>query len=444
MRRFYLAASMVLSILGNSHVQALTLEEAVASAIDSNPDVLQQYARYQAAVNIQDSARGDYMPQVRLTGGYGREDTRYNSGQKIDEELNRSELGLTVSQLLFNGFKTSSDVARLGEEASAERFALISAAENTALEVCRVYLNLLKSQELKDLSERNVLDHIQALDDITERTQKGLSSQADLAQVSARLASARASMMAATNNVDDLRAEFRRWVGQESSDLIVPISDKKLMPPSLAVALERAKSNHPELQVAKADIRAAKEEQRGAKYSYYPRFSVEFAANKNEDIGGFRGPDEDARLMLKMEYDLFNGLRDKNRAEASGWRYHEAMAISKRTYLDVEQGTHLAWNARRYLEEQMKLYKVNVDATTAAHSGYIQQFRLGRRTLLDVLDSQVELFLARRNYIGAKYDHALANYRVSNAVGTLLYALRVEYPDQWDSNEALSEQEGEE
>ncbi len=63
--------------------------------------------------------------------------------------------------------------------------------------------------------------------------------------------------------------------------------------------------------------------------------------------------------------------------------------------------------------------------------------------MLDVLDSQVELFIARRNYTSAKYDHALANYRVSNAVGNLIYALRVAYPDQWDS-QSVNRSEGNE
>ena len=437
MRRLFFAASLSLAALGTAgSAQAMTLEEAVATAMDSNPDVLQQYARYQTANSLQRSARGDYYPQVKVSGGYGRERTDYNSGQDFDQiELDRQELGLTVSQLLFNGFKTQADVERLGQEAASERFALISSAENTALRVCRIYLNLLKAEQTSNLAQQNVRDHIKAFEDIRERTEKGLSSQSDFAQVRARLASSRASLMSSENNLFDLRSEFIGEVGIEARDLIDPVGDSRLLPESLNAALQQAKDHHPELLVARADIAAAKQEQRAAKHGYYPRLSVELAVNDNDNVGGLPGPDEDARLMLRLEFDLFNGGRDKHRAEASGWRYHEAMAISKRTRRQVDEGTRLAWNAKNFLAKQINLYKENVDASTEANAGYIQQFRLGRRTLLDVLDSQVELFLARRNYINAKYDHKYANYRVNNAVGSLLYSLRVDYPNQWQEKD---------
>lgn len=436
MRHFFFPAGIAMSLLFSSlQTQANTLEEAVANAIDTNPDVLQQYARYQSSNSLQDSARSDYYPQVKLTAGYGREDTRYNSGQKIDSQLDRNEMGISISQMLFNGFKTQADVERLGQEALSERYALVSQAENTALDVCRVYLDTLKAEQVFQLAKRNVQDHMSAQSDIKERVGKGLSSQSDLSQVNARLASARASLMAANNNLLDLRAEYYSVVGEFPGELIDPVSDARLIPDSLNAALTQAKEQHPELMVAKADIAAAKEEQRAAKHGFYPRVSVEVAANQNEDIGGFEGPDEDARLMLKLEYDLFNGGRDKHRAKASGWRYNEALAIAKRTRREVDEGTRLAWNARRFLSEQTRLYQENVDATSEAHAGYIQQFKLGRRSLLDVLDSQVELFLARRNYIEAKYDQKLAIYRVNNAIGTLLYTLRVDYPSQWNNSD---------
>jgi adhesin transport system outer membrane protein len=415
--------------------QSATLEEAVASAIDNSPDLQQQYARYQSSISLQKSARGDYLPQVRLTAGYGREETNYSSGQKIDEELDRQEVGIIISQLIFDGFRAQSEVGRLGEEATSERYTLISRAENTALVVCEIYLGLLKTGETLRLAKRNVQDHVEALEDIRQRVSKGLSSPSDLAQVSARLSSARASMIAADNNYFDLRAQYIRQVGTEPKDLIDPIDDALLIPESLAASLKNARDNHPELMVARADMAAAQAERRASQYRFYPKFSLELAASDNKNLGGFEGPDEDARLMLKMEYDLYNGGRDKYRAQASGWRYNEAMAIYKRTYLEIEEGTRLAWNAKRFLGQQVLIYQDNVDASTAAHAGYIQQFRIGRRTLLDVLDSKVELFLARKNYINAKYGYKLANYRLNNKAGTLIYSMRVDYPNQWSAEE---------
>ncbi|MDF5528381.1 TolC family protein, partial [Vibrio parahaemolyticus] len=84
--------------------------------------------------------------------------------------------------------------------------------------------------------------------------------------------------------------------------------------------------------------------------------------------------------------------------------------------------------------QQMEFLKVNVDAAKVTELGYIQQFNVGRRSLLDVLDAKVETFVARRNYTRTKYDHLVATYRLFNSMGILTYALRVEYPENWKEN----------
>jgi adhesin transport system outer membrane protein len=84
----------------------------------------------------------------------------------------------------------------------------------------------------------------------------------------------------------------------------------------------------------------------------------------------------------------------------------------------------------------------NVDFATEAEAGYRQQFNLGKRSLLDVLDSKVELFVARKNYINAAFDERKSSYRLINATGRLIAALRVDTPQAWqlESNNRQSQQ----
>ena len=68
-------------------------------------------------------------------------------------------------------------------------------------------------------------------------------------------------------------------------------------------------------------------------------------------------------------------------------------------------------------------------------NAYKQQFTLGQRTLLDVLNTENELFEARKNYVNADYDELFAQYRLLNAEGKLLDSLRVARPDEWKEKE---------
>jgi len=151
----------------------------------------------------------------------------------------------------------------------------------------------------------------------------------------------------------------------------------------------------------------------------------------NNNITGAPGRDENGRVMLTMSYDLYSGGRTNAQTDAAKWRYQEAVAVKDTTHRQVEEATNFAWNANMFLAKQKGFYQENVGFAEVAQKGYERQFDLGRRSLLDVLDCQIELFTARRNYIESDYDQREASFRLINATGRLVKALRVDKPDAW-------------
>ena len=432
MRSVWLAAAVMFAPLP---VSAMSLEQAVAQAIDTHPRVQERYARYRSVDRDQRAATADYLPQLTVRGQIGEEWTNYRTGQDIDEQLTQDEVSVRLSQLIFDGFRTSANMKRLDREAEAERLGLISEAENLALDVASAYLDTLKARDVAELTLNNVQDHEDILEFITSRNQRGLASESDIAQVSARLADARSSLLAAANNVEDNRTRLRSLVGADLDTLTTPVPDISVIPVERNLAVDRALEFHPELDAAQADIEAAEQEVTVNRGGYWPRFSIEADAVRGHDIGGFEGRDEDARVLLVMEYDLYAGGRDSARSASSQWRLHEAKAVRSGTERQVRDEVELSWRARDVLTRQMEMLKASVDAATAAEDGYIRQYELGRRTLLDVLNAKVELFIARRNYLQASYDQLIATYRLMNATGQLGYALRVAYPEGFVNEE---------
>ncbi|MCL1047494.1 TolC family outer membrane protein [Shewanella sp. 1_MG-2023] len=427
MQKLLFISALVIS----TQAQALTLEQSVAEAINHHPRLQQKYASFEAAVRYKKAAVGDYLPQVKLYGGVGYEEVRYNSGQRVDTDLNRTELGVKVSQLLFDGFRTTSEIDRLEFEQEAERFGLISEAENLSLEVATVYLNLVEANRIVGLAERNIEEHKDILKDIILRQNKGLSSESDVAQVKARVATSQSGYLAARNQQMDLQAKYYDLVGQLPVDLYNAKPDFNYVPTSLKLALEQAVKNHPEIDAAINDTQAASSQYEREKSDYWPKLSIELQANKNDNIGGIEGPDEDARAMLMLSYDLYNGGSTNDRAEAAAWQVQQAKSIRQQTEKQVIEGTRLAWNSYEFVGQQRKFYQVNVDQAVQAEQGYQRQFELGRRSLLDVLDAKVEVYLARKNYLSAYYNYHIAAYRLINATGQLIESFRVDTPNQW-------------
>ncbi|EGQ9715620.1 MULTISPECIES: TolC family outer membrane protein [Vibrio] len=432
-----LKSTLLVLFAVSSSPNALTLEESVTLSLDSSPSLLARYSRYESMVRDRNAINGSFLPQVNLYAAAGYEGTRYNNGNYIDSEdrtLERTEMGVRISQLLFDGFKTSADVDRLSYEAEAERLGLLASAENVALDTVRAYVDVLHARELMKLTERNLNEHQEIYRFILDKKEKGLTSNSDLAQVSSRVATTQSSLIAAQNNLSDARTRFVRLVGRAPQNLVEPVYPQELLPNKLDEALKQAVRLHPSIQSAMKDLEAARHEVKREKGDYYPELKLELSANKTDNVDNIEGINEDAKVMLTVNYDLFNGFSTDSRVESSAWRVEEARAIRANAELDANEGVRLAWDAHTLLQQQMEYLKVNVDAAKVTELGYIQQFNVGRRSLLDVLDAKVETFVARRNYTRTKYDHLVATYRLFNSMGILTYALRVEYPENWKEN----------
>lgn len=136
--------------------QAQTLEQSVAQSLATHPKIKEAFDLYQARLYQHDGAKGGYYPTIDLRGGVGYEktdspSTRRATGEltgdgSIDDSMTRKEAGISLRQMLFDGFDVSSNVARTDAAAQAQRLAMISEAENTALRVAEVYLNMLRQQ----------------------------------------------------------------------------------------------------------------------------------------------------------------------------------------------------------------------------------------------------------------------------------------------------------
>lgn len=427
----WVGASLVLPL------QAQTLEEAVTQTLMTHPKVKESFHLYQSRQYDQDAAFAGYLPTLDAGAGIGYEYTNSpgtrDGGPRADKTLTRKEAGLSLRQMLFDGFKTPSNVGRTQAEADAQRYALLSDAENIALRVAEVYLDVLRQDEILELSRRNLETHEQIFSDIRRRTDSGVGSSADFTQIQGRVARAYSNMTAAENNLRDAQSRFIALVNQVPEDLRQPQPDANYMPSTVDDALMQAQENHPTLVSASFDVEAARYQHNDAKSGFYPNISLELDKNWDDDIDGVRGHHDDFTAMVRMRYNLFNGGADVARSRSTSALEMQAKDIQMNAHRQVGEGIRLAWAAYESLGRQKDFLRQHVEASYNTVDAYKKQFSLGSRTLLDVLNTENELFEARRSYIQAEYDQLVAEYRLMNATGQLLEALRFTQPEQWQA-----------
>ena len=421
---------VVLSLcaLSSFTASALTMQEAINEAINSHPDILAA-KNEQLAVNEEVSrARAGYLPTVNVSLGKGWEEsnnttTRNNAiinNVSEDLGLNRDEASIQVRQMLFDGMATKNEVERQAERHASRTHRVISESERIALETVRVYTDVLRRQKLVKLAEDNYLAHETTHEQIKMRGDFGVGRRSDMIQSEGRLALAKTNLLSEMSNLKDAEVAFVRVVGQQPENLTEPLLDGIAFPESIEDILSHANMHHPALKVANADVSSATAQNAASSAPFFPRFDLELSATSNNNIDGVRGSNQDMSAMLRMQYNLYNGGADKARKQETAYLLSQASEIRNDTIRQIEEEARFAWNALQTLNEQMAFFELHVSSSEETLEAYLQQFSLGQRTLLDLLDSKNELLVSSQALVNAKYDTVYTSYRVLNSIGDLL------------------------
>ncbi|MCQ4348416.1 TolC family outer membrane protein [Pseudomonas stutzeri] len=409
---------------GFSQVSAMTLTEAIQSTIDHHPEIHAGTNSRLAAQEELNIARGGYLPTLDMLASYGREHTDSPStralGSHNTETLNARTAELRLRQMLFDGFYTPNEVARNEAVVNSRAYRLLGASEALGLRTVEVYLDVLKRREMVALAQANLMAHRRIDDQIALRTQRGVGSAADRDQSAARLALAENNLYTEQVNLADAEANFFSVVGRMPDQLQTPTSIRPQMPDSVTSARTAVMDHNPLLKSAQADVHAAEKQYEAAKSRFYPRFDVELSGSADDDVGGDQGHYNRWYAGVKMNYNLFNGMRDKALLQSGAHQINESMDIRNNALRLINENLMLAWNAMENARLQTPKAREYADYTARVREAYQQQFALGQRTLLDLLDSENELFTANRRYTEVRYTEEFSMYRVIAATGQLL------------------------
>jgi adhesin transport system outer membrane protein len=377
-------------------------------------------------------AKGGYLPTVDLLVGYGREytdnPTTRSAGDHNTETLTYGTSELRLRQMLFDGFNTPNEVARTEAVVNSRAYYVLGTAESLALRAVDVYLEVLKRRELVSLAKNNLQTHQRINDQIGLRSERGVGSTADLDQSQAREALAANNLYTEQVNLADAEANFFSAIGRVPDQLAQPRSIQGEMPADLAQARLTVMDNNPFLKSAQADVNAAEKQYVVAKSPFYPRFDIELATNADDNTQGEEGHNNSWRAAVVMNYNLFNGMRDKARLQSAAHQINQSMDIRNNALRILNENLSLAWNAMENARLQTPKARDYADYTARVREAYQQQFGIGQRTLLDLLDSENELFTANRRYTEVRYTEEFAMYRVIAAMGELLRKQNVVVP----------------
>lgn len=438
------AALLLGSAAGAIAQSADTLRAAAEKAITTHPDVTARFNAMRAARDAVDVVRGGFLPRVDVNANAGRDETRITTRDPATESITRSGVGASVTQLLWDGLGTRHEVERLSHERLARYFELLDTTEQIALEAARAQLDVQRYRRLVRLAEDNYVQHRYAFQQIRSRVSAGVGRGVDLEQAGARVALAESNLTTELANLHDVTARYQRIVGEAPpANLPPPVQLREGVPASAADAMTVALRQSPAISASIEALRSARAAADSRGSLFQPRVEARVRTQAGRNLEGTQDQSRSSSAEIVLNWNLYNGGSDQARVRQQASLVNQAADLRDRACRDVRQVAAIAFNDTRKLSDQLVYLERNTLAIEKARDAYRQQFDIGQRSLLDLLNAENEVFTARRAYANAEFDLALAWARTQASMNQLATTLGIARVDPAAADVAAGWSQGE-
>lgn len=432
---WFWAASAVLSMLSNpTSAAAESLTDALIKAYQSNPQLNAERARQRGTDENVPQAMAGYRPQVAANLGAGLQAVRdLLPGNTIQgATLHPWTIGVTVTQVLFNGFKTANSVRVAELQVKSGREALRNVGQGVLLDAVTAYMDVIANQALLAAQQANVAVLREILATTHRRLDAGDVTPTDTAQAEARLNRGLADLNAADVAFAVSKATYTQIIGEPPLQLLPAAPVDRLSPDGLLAATEAATHQHPAVVAAGFDVDVAETTIKVAESSLLPTVSAQGSVSRSRDsdpsLSTFAT--DQASIMGQINVPIYDGG-----TAASQTRQAKELATQSRLVLEqvrnqARTAVASAWVTNEGTKVALTAAESETRAASVALDGVRREAQGGQRTTIDVLNAQQDLTSARSRQIQAQHDRVIASYSLLSAVGRLdVHVLKLNTPD---------------
>jgi outer membrane protein len=410
------------------------LPEALVKAYQSNPQLNAERARQRATDENVPQALAGYRPQIiaSLSGGLQAVRNLLPDNTIQGATLKPWTIGVTVTQTLFNGFKTASSVRVAELQVQSGREALRNVGQGVLLDAVTAYTNVLANQSLVEAQRSNVAFLRETLAITQRRLKAGDVTPTDTSQAEARLARGLSDLNSAEVALAVSQATYTQVIGNPPAQLKAAETVDRYLPRSREEAVDMAFKGHPAVTAAGFDVDVASTTIRVAESSLLPTITLQGNASHSVDsdqtLGTFRT--DQASILGQMTAPIYDGG-----TAASQTRQAKELEAQSRLVLDQVRNQSRtaatgAWVSNEGAKIAVTASESEVRAATVALAGVSKEAQGGQRTTVDVLNSQADLISAKARLIGAQRDRVIASYTLLSAIGKLdVKTLALNTPD---------------
>tara|TARA_B100000674_G_scaffold492266_1_gene511894 strand:+ start:811 stop:2175 length:1365 start_codon:yes stop_codon:yes gene_type:complete len=413
----YLLLIFIVIVSSYTQIKAETLSSALSNAYLNNPVINSKRAELRSLDENVSAATSQFFPSIEVIGTYSENTLEYGELNKI--KTNPLAGSFLINQKIFTGGKLINDRLSAINFVNAGRYSLIDSEQSILFQSAQAYFNYLKTEQIVKLQQNN----FQVLNERLEATkiqfEVGELTLTDVAQAEARLSQAQSNLADARSLLKAREADYRSIIGLNPNNL-EEWNEKLDLPLNEAEAISIALKNNPQLKYFENIERSSGYNVSSQKSMLSPQLSLRgeyiYAENQSflmtEDIDQYQ-------ITGQIKVPIFyGGLNWSNIRKAQEINSRDKFLIidGKRKIRSFVKKSFSEYNASKL---RIAATEKQVQASAIALEGVKQEFQLGTRTTLDILDSEQEYLDARVTLVTAKNDSNISLFQLFYYLGTL-------------------------
>ena len=401
--------------------EAVSLQEVLVDVTQTNPEILEALNNYRGVWEERAIARSEYLPKVGASLSTGPEYTDGVITDDIEQDLLATTATLYARQNLYNGGRSRAFSQETDARILAAGYEVLNVANRVYLDTAEAYINVLKARELLEIARANVNTQEKIMMQVREKTESGFSRASDLYNSESRLALAKGSYVSRQQDMNQALVYFHKQFGRAlTEEQFTTPHPAFQVPSSLQETIDVAFANHPALKVAEYNIETRKYTYEKGLASYRPTLDLELRGQYTNDTGGEEGDTSQAGAYVTLNYLFYDGGQRK------GQKAHDYQAVRKehqRSYIErrnVNETVRLAWNIKEAEDFKNEFLTQHVELSAKTLDAFKEEYSVGRRTLIDLLNMENEYTDAQLAMATSHYSRLVAQYRILQATGVLL------------------------
>ncbi len=402
----------------STQASAETLSQALVSAFQGNPTLRADRARQRATDESVPQALSGWRPIVSATGTAAHElQNSHPVPPGTYSATDPTSLNITLSQPIFRGFATVEGTAAAEATVKAGRQQLLATEESVLFAAVQAYMDVIRDRQLLGLRQSNVSVLQKQLKASNDKFTAGVLTKTDVSQSRASLEASKGSVAGALAQLQASEANYVSIIGHAPGKLGYPAPAK--VPRTLDMAYEIAQQTNPNI-LAAAHIEDASEHQVGVIGSaLLPQATLQASANYNGQPSTAISDTTSAVVQGVLQVPLYEGGRVYSEVRQAKEYVSQNKLKVIEAVRSVREGVANAWNSFIASSQVIEAAKSQVTAGRLALNGVQQEYDVGSRSTVDVLNAETVLLTAQLTLATAEHDRLVASYQVLAATGQL-------------------------